>query len=93
MKKKLLFLFTLAALLGALCFSAGAIKADRPYKESKTVKIIDHVVYEYRNSPNQRPKKQTNSPMSRITISQPAPVCLSISSISRIRLVAFETNI
>ena len=57
MKKKLLFLFTLAALLGALCFSAGAIKADRPYKESKTVKIIDHVVYEYRNSPNQRPKK------------------------------------
>ncbi len=53
MKKKLLFLFTLAALLGALCFSAGAIASKRPYTESKKIKIIDHVVYQYRNIPNQ----------------------------------------
>ena len=57
MKKRLLFLCALIALLCAFCFSAGAIKEDRPYKENKWIKIIDHVVYEYRNSPNQRPKK------------------------------------
>ena len=53
MKKKLFFLLTLAALMGALCFSAGAVKAKRPYTGSKTIKIINHVVYQLRNDPNQ----------------------------------------
>ena len=57
MKKKLLFLFTLAALLGALCFGVGAIKADRPYQESKTIKIIDHVVYKYLSHPFHEPEQ------------------------------------
>ena len=57
MKRKLLFILTCAALLCALCFGVGAIKADRPYKESKTIKIIDHVVYQYRSHSFHEPEQ------------------------------------
>ncbi len=57
MKKKLFFLFALITLLCAFCFSAGAIASKRPYKETKTVKIVDHVVYQL-NSAGQNGKER-----------------------------------
>ncbi|MBR2417838.1 MAG: leucine-rich repeat protein [Clostridia bacterium] len=47
MKRKFTLTFALIALLSLVfAFQSGALSEDRPYTESDTIKIVDHVVYE-----------------------------------------------
>ena len=47
MKRKLTLTLIFVAMLSVLlAFQSGALSEDRPYTESDTIKIVDHVVYE-----------------------------------------------
>jgi len=47
MKRKFTLTFALIAILSLVfAFQSGALSEDRPYTESDTIKIVDHVVYE-----------------------------------------------